>query len=224
MKLSDSEVLYRIEQEEQIAYGINDSALSDDRALAIDYYLGENFGNEVEGRSQVISMDVQDTIESALPQLLKVFVSGDKVVEFSPKGPEDQEAAEQESDYINHVVMEKNEGYKVFYVWFKDALMSKNGYVKVYYEEVKEVDEEEYTGLTDGQLSMLVQGDNVEVLNHTAYPDPSFPAELNQQAMMMQEMGMPAPQMPMLHDVKIKVTETKDKICIENVAPENMMI
>lgn len=224
MKLSDSEVLYRIEQEEQIAYGINDSALSDDRALAIDYYLGENFGNEVEGRSQVISMDVQDTIESALPQLLKVFVSGDKVVEFSPKGPEDQEAAEQESDYINHVVMEKNEGYKVFYVWFKDALMSKNGYVKVFYEEVKEVDEEEYTGLTDGQLSMLVQGDNVEVLNHTAYPDPSFPAELNQQAMMMQEMGMPAPQMPMLHDVKIKVTETKDKICIENVAPENMMI
>ena len=120
--------------------------------------------------------------------------------------------------------MEKNEGYKVFYVWFKDALMSKNGYVKVFYEEVKEVDEEEYTGLTDGQLSMLVQGDNVEVLNHTAYPDPSFPAELNQQAMMMQEMGMPAPQMPMLHDVKIKVTETKDKICIENVAPENMMI
>ena len=224
MKLSDSEILYRIEQEEQIAYGINDSALSDDRAQAIDYYLGENFGNEVEGRSQVITMDVQDTIEAALPQLLKVFVSGDKVVEFSPKNAEDVPAAEQESDYINHVVMEQNEGYKVFYVWFKDALLSKNGYVKVFYEEYKEVDEEEYTGLTDGQLGMLVQGQNVEVLNHTAYPDPSFPAELNQEAMMMQEMGMPAPQIPMLHDVKIKVTETKDKICIENVAPENMMI
>ena len=221
MKLSDSEILYKIEQEEQIAYGINDSALSDDRALAIDYYLGENFGNEVEGRSQVVSMDVQDTIESALPQLLKVFVSGDKVVEFAPKGPEDQEAAEQETDYINHVVMEKNDGYKVFYVWMKDALLSKNGYVKVFYEQEKDEDEEEYTGLTDGQLGMLVQGDNVEVLNHTAYPDPSFPMEMVEQAAMM---GMPVPEMPMLHDVKIKVTETKDKICIENVAPENMMI
>jgi hypothetical protein len=224
MKLSDSEILYRIEQEEQIAYGINDSALSDDRAQAIDYYLGEPFGNETEGRSQVMSMDVQDTIESALPQLLKVFVSGDKVVEFSPKNAEDVEASEQETDYINHIVMERNEGYKVFYVWFKDALMSKNGYVKVFYEKYKEVDEEEYEGLTDGQLGMLVQGDNVELLNHTAYPDPEFPAELNQQAMMMQEMGMPAPQIPMLHDVKIRVTEYKDKICIENVAPENMMI
>lgn len=224
MKLSDSEILYRIEQEEQIAYGINDSALSDDRALAIDYYLGENFGNEVEGRSQVVSMDVQDTIEAALPQLLKVFVSGDKVVEFSPKGPEDQEAAEQETDYINHLVMEKNDGYKVFYVWMKDALLSKNGYVKVFYEQENDVDEEEYTGLTDGQLGMLVQGDNVEVLNHTAYDDPSVSLEaLQQQAMMTGQdpMSIVAPQ---LHDVKIRVTETKDKICIENVAPENMMV
>ena len=75
MKLSDSEIIYKIEQEEQIAYGVNDASLSDDRAAAIDYYLGEPFGNEVEGRSQVVSFDVQDTIESALPQLLKVFVS-----------------------------------------------------------------------------------------------------------------------------------------------------
>ena len=224
MKLSDSEILYRIEQEEQIAYGINDSALSDDRAAAIDYYLGEPFGNEVEGRSQVISMDVQDTIEAALPQLLKVFVSGDRVVQFDPKGPEDQEAAEQETDYINHVVMEKNDGYKVFYVWMKDALLSKNGYVKVYYEQEKEVEEEEYSGLTDGQLALLVQGNNVEVLNHTAYPDPSFPMELNGQAQMMQEAGFATPQIPMLHDVKIRVTEYKDEICIKNVAPENMMI
>jgi hypothetical protein len=222
MKLSDSEILYRIEQEEQIAYGINDSALSDDRALAINYYLGEPFGNEVEGRSQVISMDVQDTIEAALPQLLKVFVSGDRVVQFDPKGPEDQDAAEQETDYINHVVMEKNDGYRVMYVWMKDALLSKNGYVKVYYEQDKIEEEENYEGLTDGQLSLLVEKDNVEVLEHTAYDDPSFnPEVVIAQSMMT---GEPLPPTPQLHDVKIRVTETKDAIRIENVAPENMMI
>jgi hypothetical protein len=53
------------------------------------------------------------------------------------------EAAEQETDYINHVVMEKNNGFEIFYVWFKDALLSKNGYVKVYYEEEDDVDEED---------------------------------------------------------------------------------
>jgi len=120
--------------------------------------------------------------------------------------------------------MEKNEGYQTFYVWFKDALLSKNGYVKAYYEQEKDVEEESYRGLTDGQLQQLASQDNIEVLEHTAYNDPSFPAELNSQAMMMQEAGMPVPPIPMLHDVKIRVTETKDKICIKNVAPENMMI
>ena len=224
MKLQDVELVARIEQEESLAYGVNDSQLSNERAEAIDYYLGEPFGNEVEGRSQVVSYDVQDTIESALPQLLKVFVAGDKVVTFDPRGPEDQEAADQETDYINHVVMEKNEGFKVFYVWFKDALLSKNGYVKVYSEEYEETEEYEYKGLTEGQLAMLASDDKTEVLEHTAYPDPSVDlAMLQQQAMMNGQDPMSVMQ-PMLHDVKLKVTETENEICIKNVAPENIMV
>jgi hypothetical protein len=224
MKLSDSEIIYRIEQEEQIAYGINDSALSDDRANAIDYYLGEELGNEIEGRSRVISMDVQDTIESALPQLLKVFVAGDKVVTFDPKSAEDMDAADQESDYINHVVMEKNEGYKTFYVWFKDALLSKNGYVKAYYKKEYDILEESYEGLTDAQLQMMASDEKIEVLEHTAYPDPSVDMMMLQEQAMMTGQDPMSIMQPMLHDVKIKVTESKDRICIENVAPENMMV
>ena len=224
MKIQDLEIIARIEEEENIAYGVNDSALSNDRATAIDYYLGEPFGNEIEGRSQVVSFDVQDTIESALPQLLKVFVSGDQVVKFEPKGPEDQDAADQETDYVNHVVMEKNEGFKIFYVWFKDALLSKNGYVKVYAEDEEEEEEYEYEGLTDAQLQMLASDEKTEVLEHEAYPDPS----VDMNALMDQALAMgqdPATIIqPMLHDVKLKVTEKKTEICIENVAPENMMV
>ena len=224
MKLQDMEIIAQIEQQENIAYGVNDSALSNDRATAIDYYLGQPFGNEEEGRSQVVSYDVQDTIESALPQLLKVFVAGDKVVQFDPKGPEDQDAADQETDYVNHVVMEKNEGFKIFYVWFKDALLSKNGYVKCYAEEEEEVEEYEYKGLTDAQLQMLASDEKTEVLEHEAYPDPS----VNMDALIQQAMAMgqdPSLIMqPMLHDVKLKVTEKNTEIVIENVAPENMMV
>ena len=224
MKLSDSEIVARIEAEESKSYGVNDSQLSFERSEAINFYLGLPFGNEVEGRSQVVSYDVQDTIESALPQLLKVFVAGDKVVTFDPKGPEDQDAADQETDYVNHVVMEKNAGFNIFYVWFKDALLSKNGYVKVYTETEDEMEEVEYSGLTDAQLQMLASDDKTEVLEHTAYPDPSVDiAMLQQQAMMNNQDPMSIMQ-PMLHDVKLKVTESKDSIKIKNVAPENMMI
>ena len=218
------EIIAQIEAQENIAYGVNDSALSNDRAEAIDYYLGQPFGNEEEGRSQVVSYDVQDTIESALPQLLKVFVAGDKVVQFDPKGPEDQEAAEQETDYINHVVMEQNEGFKIFYVWFKDALLSKNGYVKVYAEEEEEEEEYEYKGLTDAQLQMLASDEGTEVLEHTGYPDPSVNMDVVYQQAMMNGVDPATVMQPMLHDVKLKVTEKETEIHIENVAPENIMV
>ena len=224
MNLEDMEIIAQIEAQENIAYGVNDSALSNDRAEAIDYYLGQPFGNEEEGRSQVVSYDVQDTIESALPQLLKVFVAGDKVVQFDPKGPEDQDAADQETDYINHVVMEKNEGFKVFYVWFKDALLSKNGYVKVYAEEEEEEEEYEYKGLSDAQLQMLASDDNTEVLEHTGYPDPSINMDVIYQQAAMNGVDPATVMQPMLHDVKLKVTEKNTEIEIKNVAPENMMI
>jgi hypothetical protein len=224
MNIEDMEIIAQIEAQENIAYGVNDSALSNDRAEAIDYYLGQPFGNEEEGRSQVVSYDVQDTIESALPQLLKVFVAGDKVVQFDPKGPEDQEAAEQETDYINHVVMEQNEGFKIFYVWFKDALLSKNGYVKVYAEEKEEEEEYEYKGLTDAQLQMLASDEETEVLEHEGYPDPSVNMDAIYQQAMMNGVDPATIVPPMLHDVKLKVTEKETEIHIENVAPENIMV
>ena len=237
MKLTEAEIVSKIDNEEQISYGINDSQLSAERAEAIQYYLGEPFGNEVEGRSQVVSYDVQDTVESALPQLLKVFVSGDEVVSFEPKGPEDQAAADQETDYCNHVVMEKNNGFEIFYVWFKDALLSKNGYVKAYYEEYTEAEEEEYRGLTDAQLDMLATEDNIEILEHTSYPDPSVApipvtpefqtqpdVDVEDGTIEIEQEAAQAFFQPMLHDVKISVTNKHGEIKIKNVAPENMMI
>jgi len=225
---TDEQILSQIDNEENIAYGINDSQLSAERAEAVNLYLGEKFGNEVEGRSQVVSYDVQDTVESALPQLLKVFVSGDEVVRFEPKNPEDQEAADQETDYVNHIVMEKNNGFEVFYVWFKDALLSKNGYVKAYYEEYEEAEEESYNGLTDDQLDMLASDDNIEILEHSAYPDPSAPqmpltppmqtppmVEQEDGTVTIEQESAQAFMQPMLHDVKIRVTNTNGEIKVK---------
>jgi hypothetical protein len=120
--------------------------------------------------------------------------------------------------------MEKNEGFKVFYVWFKDALLSKNGYVKVYSEEEEEVEEYEYKGLTDAQLQMLASDENTEVLEHTGYPDPSVNMDVVYQQAAMNGVDPATVMQPMLHDVKLKVTESKTEIYIDNVAPENMMI
>jgi hypothetical protein len=235
--MDNDEIIAMIEEHESNAYGINDTTLSEDRAKAIEYYLGEPYGNELEGRSQVVTSEVQDTIESALPQLLKIFVSGDEIVRFNPKNAEDIKASEQETEYINYVVMEKNQGYQIFYTWFKDALLSKNGYIKVYYEEQEEVENESYQGLTDAQIQMLGSDKNVQILEHETYPDEQAEQQKMlqiQQAMQSAQSGdqqalqaiqqLEAQPPVMLHNVKISVTETKGKICIKNVAPENMMV
>ena len=226
MKLTPEEIVARIEQEEGQAYGINDSQLSGERAEALNFYLGGKFGNEIEGRSQVVSFDVQDTIESALPQLIKIFVSGDEVVKFEPKNREDEAAAKQETEYINHVVMEKNPGYEVFYNWIKDCLLSKNGYVKVWYDEEDKTETESYRGLTDEQLGMVINSPEVEVLEHSEYPDELAMQQINQQMGMAMQQGqqIQQPPVPMLHDIKIEVSKTEGCIRIGNVAPESIMV
>src|SRR5215470_13205795 len=113
------------------------SKLAQERAAALDYYLGdmEQDMPAPEGRSRAVSTDVADTIEGLMPSLMDIFCSGDEVVRFEPVGPEDVAAAEQETDYVNHVFMQQNPGFLVLYSFIKDALLSKVGVVKVWWDE-----------------------------------------------------------------------------------------
>lgn len=206
-KLSDRDLLATIEREERNAYGYLSGELATERTQALDYYLGREFGNEVEGRSKVVSTDVADTIEWVMPSLLKIFASGDKVVMFNPRGPEDVEAAEQETDYVNFVVMEKNAGLEVLYTWFKDALLSKVGYVKAYFEEIEDTDEEYYEGLGDDELAMLLQDGEVEPIEHEAVPS-------------MGPDGMPV----ISHNVKVKRIAKLRRVKIEAIPPEEVLL
>src|SRR5215470_4052389 len=89
------------------------SKLAQERAAALDYYLGDMSRDmpAPEGRSKAVSTDVADTIEGLLPALMDVFTGGDEVVRFDAVGPEDEAAARQETDYVNHVFMQQNPGF-----------------------------------------------------------------------------------------------------------------
>ena len=120
--------------------------LADERSAALDYYLGDmaNDMPAADGRSRAVSTDVADTIEGLMPSLMDIFTAGDEVVRFEPVGPEDVAAAEQETDYVNHVFTQQNPGFLVLYAFIKDALLSKVGVVKVWWEEKEQVERETY--------------------------------------------------------------------------------
>ena len=77
--------------------------LSEQREKSIEYYYGEPFGNEEAGQSQVVSTDVQETIEWIMPSLMRIFTSTNKAVMFEPTDPGDEEGAKQETDMVYYV-------------------------------------------------------------------------------------------------------------------------
>jgi hypothetical protein len=104
----------------------------EDRADAMDYYLG-NMEKDMpaqDGRSRAVSTDVQDTIEGFLPSVMDIFAGSDEVVRFEPVGPEDEEAAQQETDYVNHVFMQQNPGFMVLYAFSRMRCFPKPGLSK----------------------------------------------------------------------------------------------
>jgi hypothetical protein len=146
--------------------------LNEYRMQALRYYNGDKFGNEVQGRSQVVSRDVAEAIDSIMPSLMRIFTTSDEAVRFDGRTPTDDQIAPQISDYCNWVWNTQNPGFENFFVWFKAALMDRLGVLKIWWDEQEQVTKETYTGLTAEQLSRLVMAGDVEVNVITSYSDP----------------------------------------------------
>jgi len=205
--ITEEDLVTRIRGEITSSLGYMGDTISKQRETAMQYYYGLPFGNEVPGRSQYVDSTVQDTIEWIKPSLMRVFASGDEMVKFNPHGPEDVEMAAQATDYVNYVFTKDNPGWEIMYQWFTDALLSKNGIVKVWWDEYTESQREEYRGLDEISFTALITDDDVEVVEHTEYQDAEF-----------QEYNIT------LHDVVIKRHSYNGKIKIENVPPSEFLI
>jgi len=201
-KITEDELLARIRDEITDSLGYGDE-ISKQRETAMEYYYGLPFGNEVEGRSQFVDSTVQDTIEWIKPSLMRVFATGDEMVKFTPHGPEDVQMAEQASDYVNYVFTKDNPGWEIMYSWFTDALLSKNGIVKVWWDEYEEEEREEYRNLDEAGLMSLLSEEDVEVVEHT-------PHQIEGE--------------PPYHDLVIKRKNYDGRIKIENVPPSEFLI
>jgi hypothetical protein len=200
-KTTDEELLARVHGEVSDALGYNDT-VSRQRESAMDYYYALPFGNEVEGRSQYVDSSVMDTIEWIKPSLMRVFASGEEMVTFEPHGPEDVESAKQATDYVNHIFTKDNNGWEILYNWFTDALLQKNGIVKVFWDDYEDYNREEYNGLDEQEFGLLVMSPDVEVMEHTPYVD-DFGAK---------------------HDLVIKRVAYTGRVKVENVPPDEFLI
>jgi hypothetical protein len=205
-----------IDAAEDNAYGSdNDGGLAADRALLINLYIGQNVDPAPPGRSQVVDRSVFETIQWILPSLCRIYANGSDLVSIPPLGPDDEAAAKQEAEYINHVVQDRNPWFELFNTWSTDALLTRNAYFYAYRDTKRSTEIERYERQTEAGVALLLQDKDVEVIDHKAYPSDE-PAGVD-------EMGQPLPP-EMLYDVELRRVEEKGEVCIKVLPPERVKV
>ena len=214
-----------IEAEIDDSLGFLETDTTDERQKALEYYLRENYGNEIEGKSTIVTGEVAEVVDGALPQLIRVFTSSDAVVEFQPVNEGDEKLAKQATEYCNWVFYKDNDGFLILHNWFKDALLQKTGVVKAYWDDKKDVTKEKYENLSDDELLMLMQDEELEVVNQETIANSIEVIDPMTGMPAIDPMtGMPIMQANITHNVKVKKTVNNGKVLIENVPPEEFLI
>ena len=193
-----------------------DGFIAPSRALATQYYRGDPFGTEEEGRSQIVMTEVRDVVQAMIPSLLRIFTAGDDIVEFTPNTEEKVDLAAQQTDYINHVFYNDNPGFSILQQTFKDALVRKTGIIKWRWSEDIQISEAEYTGLDQGQVSLLTQDPDIEITEIEKY--------VVQDATVDPMSGMTLQPEIATFEVKIRRQLKQNRVVIETVPPEEFLI
>ena len=214
--MSEEELQGVISAEITDAISFIDDDIGGNRALATEYYYGQPFGDEEDGRSQVVSMDVRDTVQGILPSLMRIFFGPERVVEFAPQGPEDIQSAEQATDYVDFIFKRDNPGFKILHSAFKDALVRKCGIVKYWWDESVEVKAESFSMLDEQTMMFLTQDPDIEISAVREYPIPGMTEQNAAQGIMTPP--------PMMYDVEIKRRIKSGKVKIESLPPEEFLI
>ena len=192
-----------------------DNWISPVRATATKYYRGEPFGDEEEGRSQVVSMDVRDTVQAIMPSLMRIFHGSERTVEFAPNGPEDVAAAEQATAYVNFIMNRDNDGFLVTHSAFKDALIRKVGIIKAYWDDQTKFETHELTGIDDAGLAAIAADPAAEI--EVVASEPMGEPQMDP----MTGAIMPP---PMMHSIRVTYVHPDGRVKIEAVPPEEFLI
>lgn len=214
-KMTEDELVAHLNNEIESSTGNFNTELSAQREENMEYYLGEKFGNEIDGRSEIVTTDVRDTIEYIMPSLMRIFTTHNNIAEFEPQGPEDVEMAQQATDYVNYVFNKQNNGFKVLYDAFKDALISKTGIIKHFWEEREEIKTDTYENLTEVEYQSVLANDEMEIIE--------LSKNIQEKAQTDDFGTLISPEIAS-YDLKVKCTKKYGQVKVISVPPEEFLV
>ncbi len=213
-QLSETELGAIISTQIRLAKDHDRSERATPREKALDYYLGhmDKYVPPEPNRSKVVSRDVADTMGWLMPDIMRVFTASGRMAEAQPVGPEDKAHADEATDGMNYVFWKDNKGYEIVYAASWDALLIGNAIIKTYYDDNPVYTTSFHDGLTEDQVALLLQDEDVEVLARTdeigvvGYDEAGRPVEAT------------------LTGIKIKRKKADGRFVLEAIPPEDFLI
>ena len=158
-RISKDDLVRVIYSELERAVDYANTSLKETRRMAWNYYLNRPRGDEVAGRSRVQDTSVRDAVHHLLATIMPAYAT-DSVVQFEPMGPDDLDQAEAESHAVNNLFTESNQGYFELYNAVSDALLFRNGVVKVWIEDTEEVNHRRFAAPVAAVLAQAPDGED----------------------------------------------------------------
>jgi len=210
-QMTDSDLVSLLSAAENDA-AIYNGTLMSDNVKYLQGYLALKVGDFAApaDQSSVVSTDIADVVEADMPALARIFLGSGDVVSFMPNTENEAEVqeAEEKTKYVNWIIRNQPDSFMTIHNWMKDAEIQKNGVVKYFIDEQKEVEEVEYTGVDEAELTAIVEslkGSDIDKIKVEA-TERSEPNEAG------------------AIDIKFRVTHETKKVCIINVPPESFLI
>lgn len=225
-KLSDDDIARLVEREITGALNFWAGDITSIRERVLRSYRGEVQRRDgesldemvAEGRSLATDRSVFDVVETLMPEMMRTLFPGDNIVEFPPVSAEDIDAAEQATDYCNHVFVHEANGFAVMEDTCRSTLMEINATVYCGWDDSERVTSESYENLTEDQLAAFLTNSEYELVG-----------EIRQQE---QEVQMPTgdgayvkvPTGQFVYDADFRRTRFEGGIMLKQIPPEEMIV
>jgi hypothetical protein len=200
------ELIQKIKQQLVNCIGYQGDELQKSREDAYNYYFQRPRGDEVAGRSSIVTGDLSSMVEGNLAQMTEPLASK-RIAEYCAYDASDEEQSQIESDCVNELVFNRQNGFIQVTSAIKSAMLLRNAVVKIW------VDSRTH--------KQLVSKDNV---------DPAVINEVLDSIKQSQSAKGTAVDVAVhTYDQKKKkfsatVTKTTKRFAVEAIAPENLLV
>jgi len=170
MKMSDDQIVNHLLEDIRAADNVAQIE-SDDNAKIYQLYRAKKMGNEVQGKSALVSSDVFETVEWLAPALSDIFSESNGVPSFTPVGKEDEAATDMMSELVKYQFYRMNEGEALMLDTIQDALMYRpGGIVKWRWEKNGRKEQKKLEDLIADEILLLAAHKDVSITKYEETP------------------------------------------------------